>query len=433
MSHRILFLSVALFLGAPLYVWGQFPNANANKAPGNNYRHAPNTIVRTADDTLVVKVKGSGSRPVILIADYMQDESMYDEIVARHEPKAQFHIAIPAGMGGTPAYSWPDKPAEFDRIFIDFISQTNSKAGLISSTDRFEFYSNFWINMHHMWFRKATQSQDTVWHASFDESFITQLNEEVKATLQKTIDYYREYLVGNSLLFNRALYRIKRLLIQFEQDMAVTAEDWPEARDFIVLLNDSKEIYQKYFWEDHNRQNNQILSDHLELIRKFENPALERISALAQQPWPEEKIRVDISYYANWAGAYTSTRPETHVVIASRAEKMKNDWLELLFHEPSHAIISDDEYMVGETIQKVSEELKLDPPRQLWHSLLFYFSGIAVQDLMKAEGVEYELYMIRNDVFDRHHEVILKYMPEYVNRNSELDEALKKLITAYNE
>jgi hypothetical protein len=171
----------------------------------------------------------------------------------------------------------------------------------------------------------------------------------------------------------------------------------------------------------------------MELIRKFEKPALERISALAQQPWPQGKIRVDISYYANWAGAYTSTKPETHVVIASRAEKMKNDWLELLFHEPSHAIISGDEYKVGETIQKVSDELKRNPPRQLWHSLLFYFSGVAIQDLMKAEGVEYELYMIRNDVYGRHHEVILKYMPEYINGNSELDEALKKLITAYNE
>lgn len=318
-------------------------------------------------------------------------------------------------------------------ISSESLAQTNSKPGLIGSTDRYEFYSNFWINLHHTWFRKATQSQDTVWQASFDESFIARLNDNEKETLQKTIDYYREYLVGNSLLFNRVLYRLKRLLIQFEQEMAVTAEDWPEAKDFFELLNDSKEIYRKYFWGDHNRQNKQILSDHIEQIRKFENPAFERLSTLAQQPWPKEKIRVDISYYANWAGGYTSTSPEVHVVLGSRPKKMKNNWLELLFHEPSHAIIKSNEYTVGETIQKVSDELKLNPPRQLWHSLLFYFSGIVVQDLMKAEGVEYELYMIRNDVFGRHHEVILKYMPEYVNGNSELDEALKKLITAYNE
>lgn len=113
MSLRILLVCFTIFISAPVLLWAQFPNANANKSPGNNYQHAPNTIVRTADDTLVVKVKGSGSRPVILITDYMQDESMYDEIVERHESKAQFHIAIPAGMGGTPAYKWPAEAEEF--------------------------------------------------------------------------------------------------------------------------------------------------------------------------------------------------------------------------------------------------------------------------------------------------------------------------------
>lgn len=312
-------------------------------------------------------------------------------------------------------------------------AQTDDRPGLIASTDKFEFYSNFWINMHHTWFQKATHSQDTVWQASFDESFIVQLNEGEKAALQKTMEYYHEYLVGNSLLFNRALYRVKRHLIKFGQEMAVTAEDWPEAKDFFVLLNESKNIYQKHFWKDHNRQNAQILNDHLELIREFENPAFDRLSALAQQPWPEGKIRVDISYYSNWAGGYTSTNPEPHVVIASRAEKMKNDWLEILFHEPSHAIISNDEYAVGETILKVSHELKLAPPRQLWHSLLFYFSGIVIQDLMKEEGVEYELYMIRNDVFGRHHDVIFEYMPAYVNGNESLEKSVAKLIKAYNQ
>lgn len=313
-------------------------------------------------------------------------------------------------------------------------AQTDEKHGSIASTDKFEFYSNFWINMHHTWFQKATQTQDTVWQESFDESFINQLNEAEKATLQKTMDYYHEYLVGNSLLFNGALYRVKRHLIKFGQEMEVTADDWPQAKEFFVLLNESKNIYQKYFWKHHDQQNTQVLNDHMELIRKFENPAFDRLSVLAQQPWPDGKIRVDISYYSNWAGGYTSTNPEIHVVIASRTEKMKNDWLEILFHEPSHAIISNDEYAVGGTILKVSDELKLDPPRQLWHSLLFYFSGIVIQDLMQQEeGFEYELYMIRNDVFGRHHDVIFEYMPAYVNGNESLENSIGKLIQAYHQ
>lgn len=121
----------------------QFPNANANKSPGNNYEHAPNTIVRTEDDSLVVKVKGSGGRQVILITDYMQDESMYDEIVERNESQAQFHIAIPAGMGGTPAYLWPEdaedflsRPwtSKFEEELVEYIDSNNLRKPDIVTT-----------------------------------------------------------------------------------------------------------------------------------------------------------------------------------------------------------------------------------------------------------------------------------------------------------
>lgn len=311
------------------------------------------------------------------------------------------------------------------------LAQKVDPGSRIKVTEHFDFHNNFWLNMHHMWFQKASQARDTIWQNSFDESFISKLKESEKKALENTMGYYRDNLVGNSLLFNGVLYRLKRTLINFGPEDEVMGEELPA--EVFEALNSTSSIYKKYFWKDHKSQNQLILQKNLELIEEFESAAVKRISNLAQQPWPEGKVRVDISYYSNWAGAYTTINPEVHVVITSQDEGPVNDWLELLFHEPSHAVISNNEYKVAEIIAQVSDELGLEVPRNLWHSLLFYFSGVTIQDLLEEKGIDYELYMVRNQVFDRHHKVIFEYMPEYVKGKATLEKALENLITSYNQ
>ncbi|MEQ9264253.1 MAG: hypothetical protein RLN81_03480 [Balneolaceae bacterium] len=305
------------------------------------------------------------------------------------------------------------------------------KPGLINSTDRYEFYSNFWINQHHFLYANADSAEEGNWDNGFSNGELTELSLSEIETLKEGIIFYRDSVISYDLLFNRGLSNLKRTLINFAEDEAFEMEDFSD--ELVSHLNKIKPIYRKYFWEQHNQLNKSILNQNLEFIKKHEDQIFERVSELAQQPWKEGKVRVDISYYASWAGAYTSTRPETHVVLTSQNDGPNGNWLELLFHEPCHSIMSGRNYKAAELISQISEKLELDPPRNLWHSLLFYFSGVTVQEALKKEDVEYELYMIRKEVFSNHHEVIFKHMPAYLSGELAFEEALENLIVDYND
>lgn len=300
----------------------------------------------------------------------------------------------------------------------------------IAITDKYEFYSNFWINQHHFLYNKAVKAKDANWNDGFTDGELEKLSADERQTLKEGVVFYRDSVISYSLLFNRGLYKLKRTLINFSEDDSFEMGDFSD--ELVEHLNKIKPIYKKHFWNKHHQSNTTVVNKHLDFITKYEDEIFEKVSDLAQQPWKDEKIRVDVTYYANWAGGYTSVSPEVHVVITSQDEGT-GDWLELLFHEPCHSIMSSSNYKAAELITKVSERLDMEPPRNLWHSLLFYFSGIAVQEALEKEGVDYELYMIRNDVFGNHHEVIFKHMPAYLNGEATFEKALENLIRDYND
>lgn len=313
---------------------------------------------------------------------------------------------------------------------ISSIIQAQEKPGLINSSDRYEFYSNFWINQHHFLYANADSAEEGNWDDGFSNGELNELSLSEIETLKEGIIFYRDSVISYDLLFNGGLYNLKRTLINFDEDEVFEMEEFSD--ELVSHLNKIKPIYQKYFWEQHNQSNKDVLNENLRFIIKYEGQIFERISELAQQPWRDGKVRVDISYYSSWAGAYTSTRPETHVVFTSQDDGPVGAWLEILFHEPSHSIMSGRNYKAAELISQVSEKLEMNPPRSLWHSLLFYFSGVTVQDILIEEGIEYELYMIRKDVFSNHHEVIFKHMPAYLSGELSFEQALENLIVDYN-
>lgn len=300
----------------------------------------------------------------------------------------------------------------------------------IAVTSKYEFYSNFWINQHHFLYQKAVSTARHGWESTFTNGELEKMSEREVRILREGITFYRDSVISYSLTFNRGLTSLKRTLINFSEDDTFKMEDFSD--ELVEQLNKVKPIYKEYFWGDHHKSNLKVVEEHLEFIRNNENEIFSRISGLAQQPWREEPIRVDVTYYANWAGAYTSNNPQVHVTITSQDEG-NSDWIELIFHEPSHSIMSSRNFKAAELISKVSERLNLEPPESLWHSLLFYFSGVAVQEALANEGIEYELYMIRNDVFGDHHKVIFEHMPAYVSGEVTLEEALEDLIRDYNK
>ena len=74
-------------------------------------------------------------------------------------------------------------------------------------------------------------------------------------------------------------------------------------------------------------------------------------------------------------------------------------------------MISPDEDAVGDTIARVSDNLGVKAPGGLWHAILFYLAGTAVQECLAEEGIEYELFMFRNGTFSKSHDQLRRHMP----------------------
>jgi hypothetical protein len=315
-------------------------------------------------------------------------------------------------------------------LTIPVRSQSNQSNPLVVTTDRFEIYSNFWINLHHFLYQKSTEANKSHWTTVFEEPFISGLRKNETEIMERAIQHYQQNWIKKDLLFDDELYRIKRTLIKFNIHDFLSDEDLDLT--FQQILNSIKPLYSRYFWSVHDKQNRLIVQEHLALIQRFENPGFDEIADLTEGTWPSGKIRVDLSYYSNWAGAYCTVNP-IHVILISQPKGPENrwpqyGWFELLFHEPTHALILPNKGVVGETITKVSQEIDVKVQGGLWHAVLFAITGSVVQKQLKEIGIDHEPLMISNGIFSNYHASISKFMPPYVNGQAELEETLKKII-----
>ena len=294
-----------------------------------------------------------------------------------------------------------------------------------ATTDHFEFYINKWLNQHHFLFQMAkTLARDSITAKEVFPQWQAMKPEEQQLTTE-LLAYYQENWIDKSLLFNGDLYRVKRTITHWSDDRESLAyEEHPELARY---WKGFAPIYDRLFWPIHRAQNEQVLQHNLPRIKAYEHQAAKRLSQLCQEPWPTAKIRVDVTYLADWAGAYTTTNP-VHVVTSTKVEGPAGDWVETLFHEASHKLISGRRGKVSSIIQAIAKEEALEIPRQLWHGVLFYFAGVVIKDLLVAEGIEYELYMKRENVFSAYHEALSKSLDPYLAGNTSLESALRELL-----
>lgn len=310
-------------------------------------------------------------------------------------------------------------------FFITVCPAQSAKAVAVETTTHFEFYINKWLNLHHFLFQSAKAiARDSSQSIQKFPSWQVLSTEEQKMVAD-LMNYYQDTWIDKNLLFNKELFDLKRTVSYWGNELESVEDD-----SHAVIVQHWKAftpIYDQHYWPEHLAQNQRILHNNLPRIRDFEAAAAEKLSQLSQEPWPSYKVRVDVSYLADWAGAYTTTHP-THVVISTQNVGPEGDWVETLFHEASHKLISSRRGAVSQTIQEIATREGLKVPRQLWHAVLFYFAGKTIQDLLGKEGVDYELFMLRERVFDHYYPALESTMQAYLKGESTLEESLKELM-----
>jgi hypothetical protein len=178
------------------------------------------------------------------------------------------------------------------------------------------------------------------------------------------------------------------------------------------------------------------------LVREQGVGLSQRLADIYQTNWPKAKIRVDVSAYAGWAGAYTTLDPLRVTISSLDTRNQGPEALEVLFHEASHGIAEP----VQQAIIRECRQRDKPIPRDLWHALIFYTTGEVIRPIMTAAspapgqndrstpGAGYTPYAIREKLYERGWEdylsLLQRFWQPYLDGKESFDDAIARMISA---
>jgi hypothetical protein len=137
-------------------------------------------------------------------------------------------------------------------------------------------------------------------------------------------------------------------------------------------------------------------------------------------------VRVDVV----WVGrAYTTNGP-THATV-SPTEQVLTDWtsVEIFLHEVSHELILRTEKKLAAALRD-----RLREHGVLWHVIQFYVTGAAVQQILRACGIDYSPYMYSTGLFDlawsRYRKRVEEHWAPYARGETTPEEAVARTVAA---
>ncbi len=205
------------------------------------------------------------------------------------------------------------------------------------------------------------------------------------------------------------------------------------------VLDSAAPVYRTHWWPEHDRANRQWVAEVAPLVRTRGLELAQRLAEIYQTKWPAEKIRVDVSAYANWAGAYTTVDPLRVTISSTDPRNQGSAALEVLFHEASHGIAEP----VQATIARECRQRDKPIPRDLWHALIFYTTGEVIRPVMTSQGQEnsgetpgggYTPYAVREGLYKRgwddYLKLLVRFWQPYLDGKSTFDDAIARMVSA---
>jgi hypothetical protein len=258
-----------------------------------------------------------------------------------------------------------------------------------------QFHSNFWMNLHHVLYAAAWSSRPEAGTlralaGRLPAPLEAPFTDEERAVWRAAVEYYDRELAGRDLLRGRGMLALKVGLVAGDlSDEAVGAS-------LRQVLESAAPVYRRHFWPAHDRANREWIAALDERMRAAGADVIPRLEKFYGVAWFTEPVRVDVVRVGNRQGAYTTIGP-AHVTISS-SDPDNTDWsaMEIVFHEVSHVLVLP---LQKELASALGEGLR--EHGVLWHVVQFYVTGAAVQQALRARGVDYVLYMYSTGLFDR--------------------------------
>ena len=239
---------------------------------------------------------------------------------------------------------------------------------------RYRIQSNPWVNLH----------QRLVHEARFNTPPPASLSGDDLSKWNKAVETYRAFIGRRSPIFDAELVRM---------NAALSATQTPKLpasipRQAAGALEAAMPLYRVAQWEEDDRANRFWAAVAETLLASAAEELAEAHAKAYGVPFPKD-ILVDVSPLAWEFGAYTVGEGESaHVVVTSTEPGYQGfAALEMLMHEPSHAIVGNNSGAVGSDLSRASRELNIKPYAHLWHAILFYTSGELTRRALARRGV----------------------------------------------
>lgn len=301
----------------------------------------------------------------------------------------------------------------------------------------FEFHSGFWLNLHHTLYYQARQQRAP---GSTPVALMTNLSPAEQKAWNSAVAYYTDAYGSKDLLFSLEMILIKNQLGDFEtcDDLSGLKKKTCDAglpKKLTDALTAAAPVYRSHLWAEHDRTNRRWISAVAPLVRRSGVNLSHRLAEIYQTDWPKDRIRVDVTVYANAAGAYTTLEPLRVTVSSTDARNQGPEALEILFHESSHGI-SDN---VQNAILRECRQRDKPVPRDLWHALLFYTTGEVIRPTIfssEAGTVKegYVPYAVREGLYKRgwqdYLRVLTQFWQPYLDGRESFDDAIAHMVSA---
>jgi len=263
----------------------------------------------------------------------------------------------------------------------------------------FELHSGFWLNLHHTLYQEARQQRGAP-----PVSGTTKAGKSAKPTLQtapaaktpltaaeqrawdEAVSYYAANYADKDLLFSTELILLKNQLGDFEtcDELSGTKKKTCDAGlppKLTRILEAAAPVYRAHYWPADDRANRAWVKRVAPLVTEQGVGLSHRLADIYQTRWPTEKIRVDVTRFANSAGAYTTLDPLRVTISSTDPRNQDAAALEVLFHEASHGIAQP----VEQAIVRECRQREKPIPRDLWHALIFYTTGEVIKPILDAQ------------------------------------------------
>ncbi len=301
-----------------------------------------------------------------------------------------------------------------------------------AETERFSFYADPDINLHHLLYHWARADNGEALTTVVEREQVDALTDGERGVWEQAVEAYWRNAGTRNILFDDDLVALRGQIARREGPDGLPDRD---VRLYRALEN-ARPVYAARWAEPHRGRNERWILDLLEDLPAVEGSIGDGIAAAYGGQWPDARVTVDVSPYTNRVGGYTTS--DFHVTISSTdSANVMPQALEILFHEVSHG--SSLELPVHRMLSEAFEAEGAEVPEQLWHTVLFYTAGelteMAYEDLGRPGHVHYGektgLYMRGSRA--RESAALRTHWAPFLRGQTDRDTALRRVVVALIE